>query len=59
MGAVGMTDKTRVGEERADPDAEDAESSRPEPDDDQDIDLAPTQNGRKWPSALDLARAFD
>jgi hypothetical protein len=55
-----MTDQTRAADQRApDPNPERAESSRLDVDDDRDADLAPTQNRRKWPSALDLERAFD
>jgi hypothetical protein len=56
-----MTDRTTPAPEEAGSDADRTPSDRDQTisERDQDERLPPTKSGRKWPSALDLERAFD
>jgi hypothetical protein len=56
-----MTDRTTPAPDEA---GSDVDQTASDPDQsiplgDQDGRLPPTKSGRKWPSALDLQRAFD
>jgi hypothetical protein len=56
-----MTDRTTPAPDQAasDVDQTPVDLDRTVSDGDQDERLPPTKSGRKWPSALDLERAFD
>jgi len=56
-----MTDRTTPApyEPGSDVDRTASEPDQTVSDGDQDERLPPTKSGRKWPSALDLERAFD
>jgi hypothetical protein len=56
-----MTDRTTPAPDEGDSDVDQtaSDSDQSVPDGDQDGRLLPTKSGRKWPSALDLERAFD
>jgi hypothetical protein len=40
-------------------DSDEPQPSRPDPESDQDMSLAPTENTRTWPNALEMQKAFD
>jgi hypothetical protein len=56
-----MTDRTTPAPDEAGSDVDQTESGPDQAvsDSDQDGRLPPTKSGRRWPSALDLQRAFD
>jgi hypothetical protein len=56
-----MTDRTTPAPDEAGSDVDQPVSDPDQmvSDGDQDERLPPTKSGRKWPSALDLERAFD